>query len=519
MQPADNDYILTAEEMAKVDRFAIEELGIPGRVLMEQAGAAVAEVCLGLLPGGKAARAVVVCGRGNNGGDGFVVARRLQERGCEVEVILLADPEQVRGDARANLDLWRRLGNEIAPVGKELEERLLRADLIVDAMLGTGARGALREPYREICRLINRSKAAVVAVDLPTGVDADTGECDPDAVRADATVTFGARKPGLIFSPGFEHAGRLWVADIGFPAAACQHVAPQTHLLTEKHAAAMLPDRPRTLFKNRCGQVYLVAGRVGMGGAAYLAARATIRCGAGLVILGCPKSLALQFEGKLIEVIKEPLAEKNGGLSDGAWATIAARFDWADAMAVGPGLGVSPAVKQIVERIVVEYEGRLIVDADGINALKQNSELLRRRKGETILTPHPGEFSRLTGRAKEAVLREPVRVAREFATEFGVHLLLKGAPSVAALPDGKVYVNSAGNPGMASAGMGDVLTGALAGFAGRLPARDALLLGMYVHSRAGDEAAASLGQTALNAGDVLEALPKVLQRLEGMRPA
>ncbi len=511
-------WILRAEEMADVDRHAIEQLGIPGAVLMEQAGRAVADICLELLPEPDHARVIVVCGRGNNGGDGFVVARRLAETVADVRVVLLAETDQVRGDALLNLQIWQRLGHPIEKWDGDSANRFADADLIVDAMLGTGARGNLREPYRQVCRHINAVSARVVAVDLPTGVDANTGACDPDAVQADATVTFGALKPGLIFSPGYEHAGRIVVADIGFPHAAFEAVHPQTFYLDEQIAGSLLPERERTAFKNRCGQIYVLAGSMGMGGAAYLCSRAALRAGAGLVILGCPDRLAEQFEGRLIEVIKEPLAQENGQLAKAAWQTIEKRLDWADAIAAGPGLGTGKGVEALIQKLIAGYKGITVLDADGINVLAGRPEVFKKTKGTVILTPHPGEFSRLTGLSKDDVLQNPIQTAREFAETYGVYVLLKGAPSVAALPSGEVFINGAGNPGMASAGMGDVLTGVIAGLAGQThDARSALLLGMFVHSRAGDAARESLGELALNAGDVLDSLANVFSRLEQNR--
>ncbi len=511
-------FVLRAEEMSSVDRHAIETLGIPGAVLMEQAGQAVADVCLQRLPEPAAATVVVVCGRGNNGGDGFVVARRLADAVRDVHVVLLADVEQVKGDALLNLQIWQRLGHQVEPLNEQTEALLARADLIVDAMLGTGARGGLREPYRTVARWINASPARVVAVDLPTGVDANTGACDADAIRADATVTFGALKPGLIFSPGREQAGHIVVADIGFPAAAFDAVQPRTYFLDEQLASRFLPKRERTAFKNRCGQIYIIAGSAGMGGAAYLCSRAALRAGAGLVILGCARSLAEQLEGRLIEVIKEPLAEKSGQLTEAAWPVVQERLAWADVIAAGPGLGTGRDVAAMIRRLIAEYEGILVLDADGINVLAGEADVFAHKKGDIILTPHPGEFSRLTGMAKQDILNDPIEVARKFASKYGLHLLLKGAPSVAATPEGEVFINAAGNAGMASAGMGDVLTGTIAGLAGQTrDARSALILGMFAHSRAGDLARDDLGELALNAGDVLERLARVFARLEPKR--
>lgn len=507
--------VFKAGEMAAVDRYTIEELGIPGMVLMEQAGRAVAEKCCELLRRIERPRIVVVCGRGNNGGDGYVVARRLRQTFDHCIVVTLAEPEQLGGDALQNFEIWQKLEGTTMPLDRRGMQAIREADLLVDAMLGTGARGELRGDFKKAAVAINQSRAKVVAVDLPTGADANTGQADPDTVRAGATVTFGALKRGLLFWPARGCAGEITVADIGFPRQAFARETGQVFLLDAPAAAGLLPRRPPTAFKNQCGQVYLVAGSLGMGGAAYMAAQATIQSGAGLVILGCPRTLAVQMEGRLITVIKEPLAEGDGALHPDAWPQIERRLEWADALAIGPGLGTAPQVQDIVLRVVESYRGVLVIDADGLNALSGHVELLRKRPGPTILTPHPGEFRRLTGVGKEELARQPIEAAQEFAANSGAHVLLKGAPSLTALPGGEVFVNHAGNPGMASAGMGDVLTGVIAGIAGQgKDAAQAALLGMFVHSFAGDLAAASVGELSLTATDVLAAVPQAFEKLQ-----
>jgi NAD(P)H-hydrate epimerase len=506
--------ILTAAEMASVDALTINRLGIPGSVLMERAGVAVADVCKYTVQNMQEPRIVVICGPGNNGGDGFVVARHLAENNAECEVFLLGDCKKIKGDAGRNLEIWQRLGHSVKPFDAKTLAAISRADLIVDAMLGTGAKGALRENFRQATVAINHSKAKVVAVDLPTGIDADTGAIDPDAVRAHHTVTFGALKIGLAFSPGRECAGEVTVADIGFPQTAFKKVSAKTFVLDQSCASTLLPERAANAFKNRCGQVLVIAGSTGMDGAAALASKAALIAGAGLVILAAPKSIANTIGASLYEVMKLPLAEKNGMLSEPAWSAIAKKLDWANVVAVGPGIGQAEGTRKIVTKLVENFRGLLVIDADGLNVLAAEASLLKKRKGETILTPHPGEFGRLSGLSKAQILSNPVQVARNFAQALKIHLLLKGAPSVAALPDGRVFVNGAGNPGMATAGMGDVLTGVLAGLAGQIAnAEHTLLLGMFAHSLAGDLAAENYGEISLTSGTVLEFLPFAFQEL------
>lgn len=507
--------VLTAAEMAAVDAYTIQNLGLPGMVLMERAGVAIAGACRRLCPDPQEARVAVLCGPGNNGGDGFVAARHLRESGYAVEVYLLTAAEKLRGDARLNLEIYQKLGHAIHPFTPETLRDLRRTDLIVDALLGTGAKGNLRDPIRRATQAINASPARVLAVDIPTGVDATTAAIDDDAVRATATVTIGARKTGLLFSPARECTGELIVADIGFPRQAFEHVAARTFLLDDAVAASLLPQRPLDVFKNRCGQILIIAGSIGMDGAAALCSKAALHAGAGLVILATPAPVAHSIGAALHEVMKLPLPEIDGMLAPRAWEALHPKLAWASVVALGPGLGQNAAVAEVVEKTVAHYPGVLVIDADGLNALAGKTKHLAKRPGPTILTPHPGEFVRLSGVTKEAVHTDPVGVAREFAVAHGVHLLLKGAPSLAVLPDGRVFINAAGNPGMATAGMGDVLTGVIAGLAGQMPdPAEAMLLGMFAHSRAGDLATARTGQLALTAGRTLEALGAAFLSIE-----
>lgn len=507
-------YLLTASEMAEVDRFTIETLGLPGCVLMERAGKAVADAAWQVLADKAKASAVVLCGPGNNGGDGYVAARHLAEAGVGCQVFLLGKPEKIKGDARLNFEIWSNLGHTVEPFAEHAIPAIAAADVIIDAMLGTGAKGALREPFRTAAQAVNRSRAHVVAIDLPTGVDADTGVCDPDAVNANTTVTFGATKIGHAFFPGREQSGHLLVADIGFPGRAYESIGAQTFLIDQHMAAGLLPKRPRTAFKNRCGQVLVVAGSVGMDGAAALCSKSALAAGAGLVVLAAPAQIANSIGVNLHEVMKLPLASEDGMVAAQAWPEVEAKLPWASVVAAGPGLGQGNGPREIVFRLIEKFEGPLVIDADGLNALAGETDILKKRAGKTILTPHPGEFSRLSGLSAETIAHEPVHLARDFARKHQLHLLLKGAPSVAALPDGQVFVNSTGNPGMATAGMGDVLTGVLAGLTGQIAAEDALLLGMFVHSLAGDLAAERMGELSLTAGATIDTLGPAFKLLQ-----
>ncbi len=503
--------VLLAAEMAAVDRYTIEEIGIPGAVLMEQAGKAVSDLCRQKLCLTPTATTLVLCGSGNNGGDGFVIARRLLAYAVEIKIILLGSTAKLKGDAKTNADICRRLGQKIIPFESMTEADFLTADLIIDALLGTGSHGALREKYAQAAKFINRSSARVVAVDLPTGVDADNGTADDNAVKADFTVTFGAAKPGLLFSPGCEYAGNLHVADIGFPQKAFAAVNNETFLLPREEMYHLLPRRQKTDFKNKCGQIFIIAGSEGMAGAAILTSSAALRAGAGLVVLAAETAITTQLATNPTEVVKEPLHWQKSTMQTTSLEKFRQRLQWADVVAIGPGLGQSSQAAFYLQEVLQNYHGPLVIDADGLNLLQGKMEILHRRKGGTILTPHPGEFLRLSGLKKEDIPPVPVAVARRFAVENRIILLFKGAPSIIALPDGQVFINCAGNPGMATAGMGDVLTGTIAGLAGQIPLENAALLGMFLHSRAADLAAKEIDQLALTAGDVLSCLAKSIE--------
>jgi NAD(P)H-hydrate epimerase len=513
--------VVTAKEMAAVDKYTIESLDIPGRVLMENAGRAVFAVIRDRWASLTGKRFAALCGKGNNGGDGFVVARYLQEAGASCDIFLAGSAKDLRGDAQANHALLARLGGAVREIQSfETLPELGHVDLIVDALLGTGVQGPLQGLMGQIVTRINESGRPVIAIDLPTGMDADTGEIAGPCVRAETTVTMGCRKQGLLFSPAREHAGTLVVAEIGFPVAAFRQVEQNsdtkraTYLLAGPVLSTWVPRRPATAFKNRVGQILAIAGSTGFGGAARLTAVSTMRAGAGLVVLAAPESLLPSLEAATAEVIKLPLPEENGAISAAAIDRLQTRLPWAEVIALGPGLGTSPGAGALVKHVLAQFLGTIVLDADGLNLLAGQQDLIRRAAGKIILTPHPGELSRLTGADKAAIAHNPVAVARQTAENLGQVLVLKGAPTVVASPTGEVFINSTGNAGMATGGSGDVLTGLIAGLAGQgLDPLRAALLGVYLHGLAGDLARDRLGEWSLMAGDIIEHLPRALQQV------
>ncbi|MDZ7269378.1 MAG: NAD(P)H-hydrate dehydratase [candidate division KSB1 bacterium] len=494
--------VVSAQEMQAVDAYTIGTLGLPGRVLMENAGRATFEVIRRRWQPLAGKHAAIFCGKGNNGGDGLVVARLLGEAGVKCETFLLGEPEDLRGDAAANYGLLTTLGHpiQVLRTGDRLPA-LAGSDFVIDALLGTGVRGPLSGLLADTVVHLNHSGRPIVAVDLPTGMNADTGAVAGPCIRASVTVTFGARKSGLLFSPGREHTGELVVADIGFPRRAYQQAHCRTYWLDPDAMPAWLPQRSPDAFKNRVGQILVIAGSAGFGGAARLAATAALRAGAGLVVLAAPLSLLPSLESATAEVIKLPLPEQEGRIAPGAFEMLRERLAWAGVVALGPGLGIAPATASLVRQILANYDKTVVLDADGLNVLADDPAALRSSRATLILTPHPGELRRLWPAAQN---EHPLVAARQAAAAFGQIVVLKGAPTVIALPSQEVLINSTGNAGMATGGSGDVLTGVIAGLAGQgLEPERAAALGVFLHGRAGDLACARLGMWSMLAGDIL----------------
>jgi ADP-dependent NAD(P)H-hydrate dehydratase / NAD(P)H-hydrate epimerase len=506
--------------MRQVDERAIRELGIPGSTLMENAGRGAADAALAWLAeqkrASRASRVVIVCGKGGNGGDGFVMARHLKRRGVRCEVIVAADVEDIRGDAATKLRELRKVG--IRPVtladAGALAPALARADLVVDALLGTGVRGDIEGPVAAAIQAINTAGRPVLALDVPSGLAADGGEPLTIAVRADATVTFGGLKVGLVVPPGRALAGRVRVVDIGVPAEALTR-GIRTFLLEATDVASHFPPRLSDAHKGSYGHLLVVAGSVGKTGAAALAANAALRAGAGLVTVATPATQQPIVAALVLEAMTAPLPEGTPGYAgDEAWAALGDLIVARDAVAVGPGLGLDGSTQAVARRLVSEARVPMVVDADALTALVGHLDLLGKAPAPRCLTPHPGELARLLGVASADVQRDRVAMAREVATTWGAHVVLKGAASVIAAPDGTVRVNPTGNPGLASGGTGDVLTGMVGAFLARgFAPDDALACAVYLHGLAGDVARERFGEESLIARDVIASLPEAFARI------
>ena len=512
---------VTSAEMRALDRLMIEVYGTPGHVLMERAGAGATEVFWREFPDVRT-RPVVVAGKGNNGGDGFVVARRLLKRGVPCGVVLLARAEDVRGDAARNLKAFVRAGGRLIEAPGDagvpaVRKALEHSRVVIDAIFGTGLNAPIEGPTAAVISLINACGLPVFAIDIPSGVDADRGEPLGVAVQAEATATFGFPKIGQLLFPGASHVGTLAIIDIGIAQEAIATVGPQTRLLTAPGVGAALPLRQRDAHKGDAGHVLIVAGGRGKSGAAVLTAEGAARAGAGLTTLALPETERAWVATQLREVMTTSLA----GGSDGLFAAPApseldAVLAGKSAVVLGPGIGVSDATKALVRSLVASCPLPLVIDADGLNCLAGDAAQLRQRPGPTVLTPHPGEMSRLVGMAVPAVQADRLGVARRLASDTGACIVLKGARTVIAGSDGRAAINPTGNPGMASGGMGDVLGGVIGGLCAQgLTAEDAAALGVYLHGMAADLAAAERGgEIGIIASDVIGGLPRAIAAVQ-----
>jgi NAD(P)H-hydrate epimerase len=489
-----------AEQQRATDAWAITERGIPSLELMERAGAGMADVIRDRLPEG---RVVVVVGKGNNGGDGLVVARLLRESGREVDVLLLAGGEELRGDARINLDRLPEPGARPFAEGA-----LSEAAGIVDAVLGTGFEGEPRDPARSAIAAINEGAGAamVFACDVPSGVDASTGEVAGQAVRARVTVTFHAAKPGLWISPGKIHAGEVIVIDIGIPDGA--PVQPSVGLI----GAAVLeeiPHRAHDSTKFAAGSVLVCGGSTGLTGAPSMAAESAMRAGAGYVTVLVPGSLSLVFEVRLLEAMSVALPDRDGALTAAAFEAVAERAGRADALVLGPGLGRAPRTFKLARKLARRIPIPLLLDADGLNAHTGRLDTLAGRSAATVLTPHAGELARLLDRDSAEIAAHRLSCARLAATRAGAIVLLKGDDTIVAAPDGRAAVSPGGAPALATAGTGDVLSGVIGAYLSkRMDPFGAACAGVFVHARAGRLAADAIGAEGVIASDVIAQLPR-----------
>jgi hydroxyethylthiazole kinase-like uncharacterized protein yjeF len=518
--------ILNAGQMREADRVTVEDVGITSLVLMENAGRQVVSAIEASYEDQLDGRVAILCGRGNNGGDGFVVARTLLQRGVDVSVFVLGSVAEIRGDARVNLDILGRLGLTVVEVSDEQAwelhfSEIAQCTLIVDALMGTGLVSALKGMLETVVADINTSGLPIVSIDLPTGLDASSPHVPGACVDASMTVTLAAPKLPLVLPPGEAQAGDVVVADIGVPSEVIDGLAgPNVELMTREDLLILLEPRATEAHKGDFGRVLLVAGSRGKAGAASLAAMGAMRSGAGLVTVATPASCQSAVAALAPEFMTDALMDGLDGQVLGRAIERVLQYE-RDVIACGPGLGRGAGSREFVRALVDQAETPLVLDADALTVLADEpGRLMGREERDIIITPHPGEMARLVGISADEVQANRIGVAADFATTHKVYVVLKGYRTVIATPDGHVFINPTGNPGMATGGTGDLLTGMIAAWLAQLlDAEAACRVAVYLHGAAGDLAAAQHGDVSLIASDLLTQIGPAIRQLKGPRKA
>lgn len=513
--------VTTAAEMRRIDALTIEQYGVPGATLMERAGVGAAAILLDRFPHVRKHGVVVVAGKGNNGGDGFVVARALKKKRVRVDVVLACAVSDVRGDARTKLQAWQRAGGKVQTVTADklepLARALGRAGCVVDALFGTGLSGEITGLPAELIAMVNAAGLPTVALDVPSGLDSDRGVPLGIAIEAELTIAFAAPKIGTVIMPGARYAGDVAVVDIGLAEGAVAAVAPKTEAVGAPEAARVLRPRDPEAHKGTHGHLAVIAGGLGKTGAAILAARAATRAGAGLVTIGCPSVVLPIVAGGIVEAMTWPLPDDGaGGLAYGDGRAVDHLLAEKRAALVGPGIGTNAECEALVRRLVTARTLPLVLDADALTCLGRIGATYERpaHGAALVLTPHPGEMSRLLGDDTAAVQADRLAAARKAAAAYDAVVVLKGARTVVAAPDGRAWINLSGNPGLAAGGTGDVLGGIVASLlAQSYAAEDAATLGVFLHGHAADRIAERRGTIGLVASDIPEELPPTMRDL------
>lgn len=515
--------LLHAAEMKEIDRRASSEFMIPSIVLMENAGLrtidAIETVCEGI----SGRSFIILAGKGNNGGDGLVIARHLINAGANVNTFLLFDPQDLSPDALTNYQILEKMKANLHPLQKGADLDcfmllLMNADLVIDAIYGIGFKGSLNEFETQVVKLLNWRRVRVLAVDIPSGLEADTGKVHGEAVKADYTVTFALPKLGLVMDQSRIYVGKLTVADISIPGELLTDEQIKTDLVTEDMIQMHISPRKRESHKGSYGHALVIGGSPGMSGAPIMTSWAALRSGSGLVTAAVPESMLQFVDASVPEVMCRGLSETiDGAISVDAWPLIGNLLGMVSVCAVGPGMSQYAEANTIL-RLILENSGiPLLIDADGLNALKGDAGVLQNRQVPIVITPHPGEMSRLINLPVEEIQHNRLEITRHYAREWGITIVLKGNNTVIASPSGNAYINITGNPGMATAGSGDVLSGIITGLIAQgLKPVHAAVAGVYLHGKAGDQAALHCSQRGLTATDLINFLPGVLLELENI---
>jgi ADP-dependent NAD(P)H-hydrate dehydratase / NAD(P)H-hydrate epimerase len=512
--------LVTADEMQRMDRLTIESFGIPGRVLMENAGRGATAFFLETIVRHHPGKVGIAAGRGNNGGDGFVMARYLHQKGIPATVFLLAPRGRITGNAAANLKLLDAIGVPVVEISDSANFQsrlaLMRHQRTwIDAILGTGLSSDVGGHFWTAIDFINRQNRPVFAVDIASGLNADTGQVCGICIHATATATFGFAKVGHLSYPGRVLSGQLKVIDIGIPPHIAASVGCRQHLITPGTLKKKLPERPATAHKGHTGHLLVLAGSPGKSGAAAMTASAAMRAGAGLVTLGIPESIHPVLEGMATETMTVGLPETvQGNLDESACETVISLVRDKRCLAVGPGLGTDPSTGRLLGRLIEASPVPMVIDADALNLIAVQPSILSTAKAPIVLTPHPGEMARLSGHSTADIQSDRIGHARSFAERHRLHLVLKGAATIVARPDGTVFVNATGNPGMAAGGMGDVLTGLIAGLITQgIEISAAARTGAYLHGAAADRLMLQKAPFGYLATEVMDSLPHVMGEL------
>jgi len=505
--------LCSATEMMSFDRQATAELGIPGTVLMETAGRACCDQFVAFFGKQSPCKILIVAGKGNNGGDGYVMARVLVDRGYQVVTLVLGEEKDITGDAKVMLQIIQKLGVTVKFVttADHLDQQfgIVNPAIIVDAIFGTGLKSTVRGLQEVAIRLINESTASVLSVDIPSGVDSSNGRVCGVAVQADTTVTFDHAKIGHGSMPGALNTGKLCVADIGIPQAGRPPFTTQVNLLDRELVQSLLPPRSARGHKGKFGHLLVVAGSTGKTGAASLAGNSGVRSGCGLVTVATPATIHDIIEIKLTEAMSYRLIDHNGFLTFAATKQIEELLVERQALAIGPGLGQSPALFEMLAILIANTTVPIVIDADGLNLLAGQLDCLpKKSEAQIVLTPHPGEMARLTGLTIAEIEADRFNIAQKFAIKHNVILVLKGPRTIVAAPDQRVNINTSGNDGLASGGSGDVLTGLIGGLLAQgVDVFTAASLAVWLHGRAAELVAVQQGTAGMVASDLLSQLP------------
>lgn len=515
--------LLHAAEMKEIDRRASSEFMIPSIVLMENAGLRTMDAIEAIFEGVAGRSFLILAGKGNNGGDGLVIARHLINAGAEVNTFLFCEPQELSADAFINYQILERMKANLHPLqkGADLDYfmlLLMNADLVIDAIYGIGFKGSLNAFESQVVKLLNWSRAQVLAVDIPSGLEADTGRVHGEAVKADYTVTFALPKLGLIMDQSRIYVGRLTVADISIPAELLTDEQIKTDMVTEEMVKTHIRPRQRESHKGSYGHALVIGGSPGMSGAPIMTSWAALRTGSGLVTAAVPESMLQFVDAAVPEVMTRGLPETvDGAISIEAWPFIENLLGTVAVCAIGPGMSQYKEANTLL-RLILEKSGiPILIDADGLNALKGDAGILKNRQVPIVITPHPGEMSRLTNLPVDEIQHNRLEITRQYAREWGITVVLKGNNTVIASPSGNAYINITGNPGMATAGSGDVLSGIITGLIAQgLKPVQAAVSGVYLHGQAGDQAALHAGQRGMTATDLINFLPGILLGFESL---